>query len=337
MEGSTAIPPMKPRERVFAALEHHAPDKIPRFEIWIDGLLEELGQEDGPGAYAGLGQDAVMMPSVNPPESNAWRTGVDEWGRRWRDGTYVGGVVDTDEDLERYSPPLRVAEGRFDADEVADVRTRFPDHCLIFGTHIGPLTAGYLAMGFERFFLRLHEDPAFVHRLLAARTAWCIAVYERAIELGAEVVVLGDDGAHGGGPLISPSMWRAFVLPYHRQIVEALDAPVIWHSDGDTTALLSTAAEAGFVGVHGLDPIAGMDLAAVKDTFGEDLVLVGNVDVRVLCAPDLSAVRREVDRCAAAGGADGGYMMASCNSIFEGMAGDAVAEFFRYEAEVITG
>jgi uroporphyrinogen decarboxylase len=246
-------------------------------------------------------------------------------------------VVQTDADLERYSPPLRAAKERFDADEVAAVRARFPEHCLIFGTHIGPLTAGYLAMGFERFFLRLHEDPAFVHRLLAARTAWCIAVYERAIELGAEVVVLGDDGAHGGGPLISPRMWRAFVLPYHREIVEALDAPVIWHSDGDTEALLGMAVEAGFVGVHGLDPIAGMDLAGIKDAFGEELVLVGNVDVRVLCSPDLTAVRREVERCAAEGGAGGGYMMASCNSIFEGMNGAAVAEFFRYEDEMVTG
>jgi len=328
---------MTPRERVQAGLEHRVPDQIPRFEIWIDGLLEDLDQEDGPGAYASLGQDAVMMPSVNPPESNAWRTGVDEFGRRWRDGTYVGGVVDTDEDLERYSPHLSAAEGRFDRDEVAEVRTRFPDHCLIFGTHIGPLTAGYLAMGFERFFLRLHEDPAFVHRLLTTRTAWCIAVYERAIELGAEVVVLGDDGAHGGGPLISPGMWREYVLPYHREIVEALDAPVIWHSDGDTTTLLPMAIEAGFVGVHGLDPIAGMDLAAIKDGFGEELVLVGNADVRVLCGADLEAVRREVDRCAAEGGAGGGYMMASCNSIFEGMNPEAVAEFFRYEAEVISG
>ena len=45
-----------------------------------------------------------MMPTRNPPESNAWRNGVDEWGRVWQDGTFVDGVVDTDADLERYSP-----------------------------------------------------------------------------------------------------------------------------------------------------------------------------------------------------------------------------------------
>ena len=326
---------MKPRERVLAALEHRMPDQVPRFEIWIDSMLDELGIEAGPAAYVGLGQDAVMMPSINPPESNAWRTGVDEWGRVWRDGMYVDGVVDDHEDLERYSPPLTAAEHLFDSQEVARIRRRFPDHCLIYGTHIGPLTAGYLAMGFARFFLRLHEDPDFAHRLLDARTEWCIAVYRRAIELGADVVVLGDDGAHGGGPLISPEMWQEFVLPYHRRIVEALDAPVIWHSDGNTEALLPMAVEAGFEGVHGLDPIAGMDLAAVKAHFGADLTLVGNVDVRALCSPDLGAVRREVDRCMAEGSPGGGYMLASCNSIFEGMDASAVSELFRYEAESV--
>ncbi len=37
---------MNPRERVFAALEHRTPDRVPRFEIWIDILHGALGQED---------------------------------------------------------------------------------------------------------------------------------------------------------------------------------------------------------------------------------------------------------------------------------------------------
>ena len=94
------------------------------------------------------------------------------------------------------------------------------------------------------------------------------------------------------------------------------------------------AIEAGFAGFHSLEPAAGMDLARIKREFGRDLVLVGNVDVRVLCDGDLGAVRREVDRCIAQGAPGGGYMMASCNSIFAGMNPAAVAELFRYQGEV---
>ncbi len=325
---------MKPRERVFAALERRQTDRVPRFEIWIDALLDELGQPDIPAAHVNLGQDNVMMPSRMPPGSNAWKTGLDEWGRVWQDGMYTTGVVDTEEDLRRYSPPLSHVEARFDADEVRAVRARYPDHCLIFGTHNGPFTAGYMAMGFERFFVRLVDDPAFVHRLLEARTAWCIAVYRRAVELGAEVLVLGDDAAHKSGPMISPPMWREFVLPYHRRIVDAVDVPFIWHSDGDIRPLLPMAVEAGFAGVHGLEPAAGIDLGAVKREFGRELVLVGNVDIRVLCGSDLEAVRREVRRCIEQGAPGGGYLIATCNSIFEGLNPAAVAEMFRCEEEV---
>jgi uroporphyrinogen decarboxylase len=110
--------------------------------------------------------------------------------------------------------------------------------------------------------------------------------------------------------------------------------PVIWHSDGNLVPLLPMAVEAGFVGVHGLEPRAGIDLGLVKQDFGKELVLVGNVDVALLCADDLDAVRSEVDRALRQGAPDGGYMVSTCNSIFNGMNAESVAEFFRYEAEV---
>jgi uroporphyrinogen decarboxylase len=325
---------MKPKERVFAALKHRKPDRVPRFEIWIDALLEELGQADFVSAYVNLGQDCVMLPTCNPLESNAWRTGTDEWGRVWQDGIFVDGVVSTIADLERYTPPLDYVEQFYDRDRIREVRESYPNHCLIFGTHIGPFTAAFMAMGFERFFLCLVEDPAFAHRLLEARTEWCIAMYQEAISLGAEVLVLGDDAGFGGGPMISPRMWRECILPYHQRIVDAMDVPLIWHSDGNVESLLPMAVEVGFVGFHGLDPVAGMDLAKIKQEFGQHLVLIGNVDVRVLCGADLEAVRSEIDRCIDQGAAGGGYMIASCNSIFKGMNPIAVNEMFRYEGEV---
>jgi uroporphyrinogen decarboxylase len=322
-----------PRERVFATLEHRQTDRVPRFEIWIDALLPELGQSDQTDAYVNLGQDCVMLPSQSPPGSNAWRDGVDEFGRNWRSGVYVGGAVDTAGDLSRFTPPLHTARDYFDQLHAHAIRQRHPDHCLIYGTHVGPLTAGYLGMGFERFFARLVDDPAFVHQLLEVRTDWCIALYREAIRLGAEVLVLGDDAAHRDGPMISPAMWREFILPRHRHIVQALGVPVIWHSDGNIEPLMPFAIEAGFAGVHGLEPAAGVDLARVKQQFGHRLTLLGNIDVRVLCSDDLEAVRNEVRRCMAQGAPGGGFMIATCNSIFKGMHPPAVSEMFRYQAE----
>ncbi|MHC5078582.1 MAG: uroporphyrinogen decarboxylase family protein, partial [Planctomycetota bacterium] len=236
---------MTPRERVQAAIRHGETDRIPRFEIWIDALQGELGEPDPQQVYVTLGQDGVPIPGGIPKESPAWGDGVDEWGRVWKGGMYADGALDTEADLERFSPPLDLADRFFIDEEVAKARARFPDHCLFYGTHLGPFTAAYLSMGFQRFFLRLRRDPAFIRKLLEIRTAWCIHLYRRALRLGAEVLILGDDAAHGGGPMISPPMWRDLVLPLHRRIVEALDAPVIWHSDGNIEALLPMAVEAG--------------------------------------------------------------------------------------------
>ena len=309
---------------------------MPGFEVWISdfALVKELGYSDLQSAHVNLGQDCVMIPYRFPRGSAAWRTGVDEWGRIWKNGMYADGVVDTETDLRQFSPPLDYVDRFFDEGRIRKAQAKYPDHCFIFGYHHGPLTAGYMAMGFERFFYRLVDDPKFVHKLLQARTDWCIALLQKAVSLGAEVLVVGDDAAHGDGPMISPRMWRKFVLPCHRRIVDELDAPVIWHSDGYIKPLLPLAIEAGFVGIHGLEPAAGMDLAEIKREFGRDLVLVGNVDVRVLCDSDLEAVRAEVRRCIDQGAPGGGYMIASCNSIFEGMNHLAVAEMFRFQQEV---
>lgn len=329
-------PSMKPRERVLAALRHQPTDRLPRFEIWIDAFLDVLGDGDPQRAYVDQGQDCVMLPSQTPPESNAWGDGVDEWGRVWKHGMYVTGVVHTLDDLQHYSPPLSAIERLFSPERVRATREQYPDHCLIYGTHIGPMTAAYMAMGFERFFIDLIDRPAFVAQLLEARTDWCIAQYQHALDLGTEVLILGDDVASRTGPMISPRLYRDTVLPCHQRIVRELNAPVIWHSDGNIHALLPMAIEAEFAGMHGLEPAAGMNLAEIKREFGHDLALIGNVDIRVLVDNDLDAVRREVDRCIDQGAPGGGYLLASCNSIFDGMRLSAVRELFRYAGEVGT-
>ena len=324
---------MNARERVLAVLNHQVPDRIPRFEVWIDALYQELGVSDPFRAYAELGQDAFLMPSQSPAESNAWRNGVDEWGRVWKDGMYLNGVVETAADLGRFHPPVSYAERFFDPQRVEALRSCFPEHCLFYGTHIGPFMNAYMAMGLDRFCMRIHQDAAFIHTLMEARTEWCLAIFGQAAALGAEVIVMGDDSAHHGGPMISPRMWREFVLPYHRRIVESLPIPVIWHSDGNIAKLLPMAVEAGFAGIHGLEPWS-LSLDAIKAEYGAELVLLGNADVRLLCDSDLAAVRAEVRRCVAQGGSSG-YMFSSCNSIFTGMNPAAVREFFRYQSELI--
>ena len=77
---------------------------------------------------------------------------MDEFGRVWKKGMYFYGVIQTPEDLKRYTPPMEYALRFFDEKRVADIRTNYPDRCLFFGTHIGPFMGAYMGMGMEHMF-----------------------------------------------------------------------------------------------------------------------------------------------------------------------------------------
>jgi uroporphyrinogen decarboxylase len=192
----------------------------------------------------------------------------------------------------------------------------------------------YMAMGLERMFRKYKKDKPFVHAVMETRLEWCLAIFQQAVELGAEVIVMGDDSAHRGGSMISPQMWRELVLPYHCRLVEGLPVPVIWHTDGKIDKLLPFAVEAGFAGVHGLETLAGNHLADIKHEYGDKLILIGNADVNLFFEPNLEAVQVDVRRALKEGGSEG-FMLSSCNSIFPGMNPDAVREFFRCQSELI--
>ncbi|MGM0653702.1 MAG: uroporphyrinogen decarboxylase family protein, partial [Bacillota bacterium] len=260
-------------------MEGDKPDRIPLFEVWIDALYKELEISNPLLAHQELGQDVVLLPSSSPAESKSWKDGVDEFGRIWSRGFYKDGAIKNTSDLKRFSPPTAYAEKFFSEKTTGLVKESCPDHFPFFGTHIGPFMSTYMAMGMENMFCSLHEDLAFVKAVMETRTKWSLAIFKEAVRLGAELIVMGDDAAHRGGPMISPSIWEELILPHHRQIVDELPVPVIWHSDGRIDKLLPFAVQAGFAGIHGMEPPAGNNLANIKQLHGQELMLVGNVDV----------------------------------------------------------
>ena len=98
---------------------------------------------------------------------------------------YSDGVIETRADLAQYSPPPAYAKRFFDPQAAKKLRAKYPDHCLFFGTHVGPFMGSYMAMGLDRFCLQIGSDPAFIHTLMESRTVWCKALFGRAVELGA--------------------------------------------------------------------------------------------------------------------------------------------------------
>jgi uroporphyrinogen decarboxylase len=107
-----------------------------------------------------------------------------------------------------------------------------------------------------------------------------------------------EDMAYRAGPLISPAMFREFMLPRYRRITDlarryGIDT-VFVDSDGDVSKLIPLWLEAGINGVYPMEVAAGMDVVALRREYGRDLLMTGGIDKRVL-AQDREAIDRELE------------------------------------------
>ena len=151
------------------------------------------------------------------------------------------------------------------------------------------------SMGFEHFFYSLFDDRDLVKEVIARRTQWFIDISKYMQDLGADYIVMGDDVAYKGKTFVSPDDFKELAIPSYKQIVDPLDIPVFWHSDGFIEPLIEMAIEVGIKGLYAIEPLAGNDLGHIKEKYSEKLVLMGNIDcVSVLTTTDMDLVRHDM-------------------------------------------
>jgi hypothetical protein len=103
----------------------------------------------------------------------------------------------------------------------------------------GPLSTAMQLRGMDNLLVDMVQDGPFVHALMRVvtdgRKAW---LTERARYLGQPVQqgVLFNDEV--GAPIISPRLYRKFVLPYELELAEFHGGIFYWHSCGNTTTFL---------------------------------------------------------------------------------------------------
>lgn len=180
-----------------------------------------------------------------------------------------------------------------------------------------PEAYGGLLMDTADFAMRLVDDMDFVKRLLAAATDRAIQVALALIEAGVDAIVMDTDYCHQTGPWISPRHFQQVVLPLLKKQVDAVHSAgafLIKHTDGQTWRILDMLVEAGIDGLHGIQPCAGMDLAALKEKYGT-VALFGAVEGPYLIGSQPDEIRALVERQIKAAGTGGGFVLTSSNSI----------------------
>ena len=328
---------MNSRERVLTTFKFKEPDRVPLFEAWIEmEIMEAIGEGSPYKTREVLNLDCIPIAAGHPKSTNAWRTGIDEWGRVFKNGWYLKGMVNNLDDMEKFTAPLEYAKAWFPESIIKSTKKKYSEtHAIYYAFHDACLGLSYMSMGLDKFFIAIHRNKELVEALMERSTEWTIAVINEANASGVDFIMVGDDVAFKSGPMMSPKIFRELVLPYYKKIVKSSKVPLIWHSDGAIELLIPMIIEAGFAGIHSLEPNAKINLASVKKKYGRNLILAGNLDVtNILTQSNFELIHKDVERCIEQGAPGGGYLFSSSNSLFKGMKIESIMEAYRYAKEI---
>jgi len=268
-----------------------------------DNVLVAPGAEKGTGPICRNGLEGASHKldlSPFPPG-----TTFDEWGI----GHLAGGAEGT---LDRSYPPLAGAKS------LADVEA-LPSPLIETDVDTSPIerhhAAGYPVFGYagsiyewawwirgmQEFMIDLAAAPEMAEAILRKITDHTTRLAVASARAGIDVLCFYDDAGMQTGMQISPRLWRRFIKPAWRQVLDAVRRPVpearfFLHSCGKIDAILPDIVELGFHAIHPVQPEC-MDFEAVYRRYGRDIVVAATISAQrtfPFGTPD--EVRREVRR-----------------------------------------
>lgn len=307
---------MQPRDRAILALTLRQPDVVPHFELEMQLTEEYLGR------------------SLSAPRE--WKTASASERRQLleRDARLLVDVAE----MFDYCTIFYSGVTRPDDDSYAEgirILREIDGGKRLLMAHGDTTMAIPDGEGMVKLVYKLSDERDVV---LAGQQALVDRALRRAPELmdaGLDGFILCSDYCFNSGPFLSPAMFADFVTPFLKQLIAGykdLGAYVIKHTDGQIMPILDQIVEAGPHGLHSLDPMAGVDIAEVKASYGDKICLIGNVN----CALMQTGTDEEIlESCRYAmehGKLGGGYIFSTSNVIFKGMprrSYDLMMEYYR--------
>jgi hypothetical protein len=177
----------------------------------------------------------------------------------------------------------------------------------------GPFAYPRELMGLECLLTTFYDDPYLIEEIIGDRVAANIKIYEPIIgEVRPDFVFIWEDMCYRNGPLISPAMFRKFLLPGYQRLTAFFRRmgieTIIVDSDGDVSRLIPLWLEGGVTGLLPFEVKSGMDVTKVRSQY-PDIQIVGGIDKHRL-ELDHQAIDAEMERVLHPMLAKGGYCVA---------------------------
>lgn len=317
---------MKHRDRVLTALNYEKPDRCPmqisftpefaerlRAELQMQG--RQLHNPHGGGNTYELERaidEDLLLTSVGWANSyyQGNKTYTDEWGVTWRPHPYstpfgagyytemVTHPLADEHAIDRYvGPDPHRPELYHDAERV--IRTYGDEYWIVGVTVTTMFETAWALRGYEQMLIDVAADPDLADRILEIPYRYHLAAAQKLVELGVDMIWIGDDIGTQRAMLMAPATWRRLLKPRVANFIATLKAinpavKVAYHSDGDIFPIVPDLIEIGLDVLNPIQP-ACMDPAEVKRRFGRQLCFWGSIDEQhTLPFGTPETVRREV-------------------------------------------
>ncbi len=124
-------------------------------------------------------------------------------------------------------------------------------------------------MGYENLFISYYDQPALMHDILSTFTDLWMCIWEEVLGLvEIDMVHFFEDVSMGTGSMISPALFREFMMPYYRRLCAFLRAKgvtvILVDTDGDCTELVPLFIESGITGLYPMETSTGLDIREIR-------------------------------------------------------------------------
>lgn len=319
---------MNSYERVIKVLNGEIPDRVPTFELLIDPKV--IKGIIGTDSYMDLCDELDMDVVISQTPSKLYRETVldaekqivqNEWGmvRQYNNEVVshpLHGPIETMEDALAYKAPDPTEEFRFEY--LKEMVRRFKGKRFIgFHLHDG-FNYSYYLTSMQDMMCSLIEEPELIHRLVDISIEHNMKLAEKALDLGADFILTGDDYGSKTSLLVSRNHFQEFFLPGLKKIcnlVQDKGGYMLKHCCGNINPLIGDMVDFGIRAMHPLDENSGIDQIEVKKKY-PSLTVMGGVDcdrpLTDFTPQQMEEYVKEILRTHAPGGR---YICATSNSV----------------------
>jgi len=336
---------MNSKERVLVTLEHKKPDRVPVTNRFTPEIAEKLADalgisfSDSFDLEVELGHDLLCTKEIGivnvfTLEGNRKIDDehyIDDFGVvkrkvNYGSGSYIEIVKNPLENLDKFSsyrlpdPETQPVLQRQFKNFEDNVKKYGKTHSIVGGVTATILEGAEALRGMQRIMMDIVDNQDFLNELMDILVDFHFKIGKKLIELGADIIYIGDDVGMQNGMLVSPGFWREFLKPRYDNLFrewKKINKNIIFafHTDGYVEPIIPDFVEIGLDILNPVQPCT-MDDRYIKKKYGEKLSFWGGINVqKTIPFGSPQDVIEEVKDRIEIFGENGGFIISSSHNI----------------------